>query len=154
MTTHQHTREQSGLRLDRHLRWWHDGEPILHPNIIETFNRGLKVASDGRYRLEVGADWCIVEVEGPGYQVTAVDVTGDQVSLRLSDRTAEWLDVATLSLDGEDRLEARVKNGQARAVFSRDAQFQFATHLEATSSGYALRLGGEALPVPRLSPRA
>lgn len=150
MTAYRHTREQSGLKLDRQMRWWHDGEPIEHPNIIETFNRGLKMGGDGRYRLEVGHDWCIVEVEGAGYRVTAVDLGEGMVSIRLSDRTAERLEVATLSLDGDGRLEARVKNGKARAVFSRDAQFQLATHLETTATGYALRLGNEALPVPRL----
>ena len=36
-----HTREQSGIRLDRQLRWWHDDEPVEHPKIIEAFNRGL-----------------------------------------------------------------------------------------------------------------
>lgn len=137
--------------MDNHLRWWHDGELIEHPNIIETFNRGLQVDEQGRYRLEVGADWCLVEVDGPGYQVNAVDIVEGRASVRLSDRTAEWLDVATLTLDEEGRLEARVKKGRARAVFSRDAQFQLAMHLETAPQGYQLRLGTQALQVPLLN---
>ena len=49
-TPRWHTREDSGLRIDRQGQWWHDDEKIEHPNIIEAFNRGLRVMEDA-YRL-------------------------------------------------------------------------------------------------------
>lgn len=126
-----HTREDSGLTLDGQLRWWHDGEPIEHPNIIEAFNRGLRVEDDGRYTLHIGADWCFVEVEDAGFGVVAVDVSENgRLSLRLSDRTAEWLEPSSLSVADDGVLRARVKSGRARARFSRDAQFQLVQLLE------------------------
>ncbi|HME90856.1 MAG TPA: DUF1285 domain-containing protein, partial [Myxococcaceae bacterium] len=94
-----HTREDSGIRLDRFGRWWHDDELIEHPRIIEAFNVGLSPTDDGRYRLEFGSDWCFVDVEDAAYQVRAVDVTADErVSIRLSDRTAELLEISSLKL--------------------------------------------------------
>src|SRR5262249_6822997 len=58
----RHTRENSGIRLDRNGRWWHDGVPIEHPKIIDAFNRGLSPTDGGRFRLDFGNDWCFVQV--------------------------------------------------------------------------------------------
>ena len=54
MPARWHTREDSGIRLDRQFRWWHDGELIEHPNIIEAFNKGVRVGDDGRVTLHFG----------------------------------------------------------------------------------------------------
>lgn len=143
-----HSREDSGLTLDRHGRWWHDGVAIQHAGIIEAFNRGVQVEDDGRYRLVFGNDWCFITVEGPAYGVVAVDEgPGDALWLRLTDRTAEVLDAPTLALDDEGVLTAAVKGGRARARFSRDAQFQLAQWLD--ESGH-LRVGSLRLHVPWL----
>jgi hypothetical protein len=144
-----HTREDSGLRIDRRGRWWHDDEPVEHPNIIEAFNRGLRVMEDGRYQLHFGGDWCFVKVEQCAFTVVAVDESaGDRLSVRLSDRTAEWLDVDSLTLDDEGVLVAKVKNGQALARFSREAQFQLAERLEEAGGKLTLRVGERRIPVP------
>lgn len=144
-----HTREDSGIRLDRELRWWHDDERIEHPRIIEAFNASLVPVEGGRFQLQVGKDWCFVEVEDAAYEVRAVDVgPEDRVSLRLSDRTSEPLEPATLSLLEGDVLSCRVKQGRAKARFSRDAQFQLGTLLDRDARGQViLRLGSHEVPV-------
>jgi hypothetical protein len=125
-----HTREDSGLRLDRRLTWFHDGEVVEHPNIIEAFNRGVRVDDDGRVTLHFGQDWCVITVEDCVFGVVAVDVSeGQRLSVRLSDRTAEWLDTGSLALDDEGVLTVRVKGGRAKARFSRAAQLQLAEFL-------------------------
>ena len=147
-----HTREDSGLRVDRTGRWFHDDVLVEHPNIIEAFNRGLRVMEDGRYQLHFGNDWCFVEVADCGYTVIAVDVgEGERLSIRLSDRNAEWLEPSTLSLDDEGVLVARVKNGLGRARFSRQAQVQLATLFEEVDGGLALRVGSKIwkTPIPK-----
>ena len=107
-----HTREDSGIRLDASLRWWHDDEPVLHPRIIEIFNTSLVLDEQGRYQLRIGNDWCFVQVEDAAYEVRCVDVTPDErLSIRLSDRTAEALDVSTLAVGTEGILTCRVKGG-------------------------------------------
>lgn len=134
-----HTREDSGLRIDRALRWWHDDEPIEHPKIIELFNQGLVPTGDGRFQLKVGADWCFVQVEDAAYAVVAVDHLPERGwYLRLSDRTGEPLDTASLAIDSEGVLTCAVKSGQAKARFSRDAQFALGEHLEQDDQGYWL----------------
>lgn len=149
-----HTREDSGIRLDRELRWWHDGERIEHPNIIEAFNRGVRIGDDGRVTLHFGNDWCFIEVEDAAFLVLAVDVSeGERLSVRLSDRTAEWLDVGALGLDDDGVLFTRVKEGRAKARFSRDAQFQLAQHLEREGDRVQLRVGSRLEPT-RLPSRA
>lgn len=147
-TPRWHTREDSGLRLDREFRWWHDGELIEHPNIIEAFNRGLRVEPDGRVTLHFGNDWCFVEIEAAPFRVVAVDESGDRLSIRLSDRTAEWLDVASLRVEDDEVLSVAVKDGRARARFGREAQFQLAERLEPANGALHLRVGARLLPTP------
>jgi hypothetical protein len=147
-----HTREDSGIRLDARLRWWHDDEPIEHPRIIELFNASLVLDEQGRYQLQIGQDWCYVQVEGPAYEVRTVDVTPDErVSVRLSDRTAEALDPTTLAVDAEGVLTCQVKSGRAKARFSRDAQYQLGELMEQDEGGQLYLRAGQrrfAVPVP------
>jgi len=146
-----HTREDSGLLLDRNLRWLHDGEPILHPRIVALFEESLVPTDDGRFRLEVGSDWAYVTVEDAAYRVTGVDVDGSRVLLRLSDRTGEPLDPASLQLGPDGVLSARVKGGRAKARFSRAAQVTLGLLLEETPEGTVLALPAARYPVLRSS---
>lgn len=131
-----HTREDSGIRLDARMRWWHDDEPIEHPKIIELFNASLVLDESGRYQLQIGKDWCYVQVEDAAYEVRTVDVNPDgRVSVRLSDRTAEALDPSTLALDADGIFTCRVKQGRAKARFSRDAQYQLGELMEEGEDG-------------------
>ena len=143
-----HTREDSGLVLDRELNWLHDGERITHPKIIEAFNVGLVPTDDGRFQLHVGNDWAYVTVEGAAYRVNAIDTDGVRVYLRLSDRTGEPLDPSTLSLGPDGVLGARVKNGRAGARFSREAQFALGQLLVREGARSVLVLPGARIEVP------
>ncbi len=144
-----HTREASGISLDREQRWWHDGERVEHPNIIEAFNKGLKVQDDGRYKLEFGNDWCFVEVQGSAYRALVLDeAEGGRLSIRLSDRTAEWLDVASLALDAEGVMTAAVKGGKARARFSREVQFALGERVVQEGGALKLKVEGQMVPLP------
>ena len=141
-----HTREDSGIRLDRQLRWFHDGEPIDHPKIIEAFNCGLQPTDDGKYQLKFGWDWCFVEVEDAAYGVLAVDERPDGLGLRLSDRTSERLEPGSLTVGEDGVLTCRVKDGRAKARFLRDAQFALGELLEELDGKLVLRAGGQRLP--------
>jgi hypothetical protein len=143
-----HTREDSGLVLDRDLRWLHDGEPVVHPRIVELFNESLVPTDDGRFQLRVGNDWAYVTVEDAAYRVTGVDAGDFQVFLRLSDRTGEALDAATLGLGPDGVLTVRVKAGRAKARFSREAQVALGALLVESPEGVALALRAAQIPVP------
>ena len=143
-----HTREDSGLVLDRELNWLHDGEPITHPRIIEAFNQGLVPTDDGRFQLRIGNDWAYVTVEGAAYRVNAIDTDDARVYLRLSDRTGEALDPATLRLGEDGVLTARVKGGRAQARFSRDAQYALGQLLVPDGAGAAVVLPRARIELP------
>jgi hypothetical protein len=143
-----HTREDSGLVLDRDLKWIHDGERITHPKIIEAFNQGLVPTEDGRFQLRIGNDWAYVTVEGAAYRVNAIDTDESRVYLRLSDRTGEALDPATLRLGDDGVLIARVKDGRAGARFSRDAQYAFGQLLAPDGERSVLELSRARIIVP------
>jgi uncharacterized protein len=143
-----HTREDSGLRLDRELRWWHDGERIDHPKIIEAFNVGLQPTDDGRFKLSFGWDWCFVDVEDAAYAVLGVDALPDgRLCVALSDRTSEILDPQTLELSAEGVVHCRVKDLRARARFSRAAQFSLGEMLVSGNEGPELRIAGRGYPI-------
>ncbi len=143
-----HTREDSGLVLDRQLRWLHDGEFIAHPKIVELFNESLVPTDDGRFQLRIGQDWAYVTVEDAAYKVTGIDATQTQVFLRLSDKTGEALDVSTLGLESDGVLIARVKAGRAKARFSRQAQAALGALLQESADGLVLGLSGGPVRVP------
>jgi hypothetical protein len=143
-----HTREDSGLVLDKELRWFHDGEPVQHPRIIDLFNESLVPTDDGRFQLRIGEDWAYVTVEGAAYRVTGIDAGETLLFLRLSDKTGEPLKPETLSLGEDGVLTARVKAGRATARFSRQAQVALGALLEDSPEGPLLRLGGARLSVP------
>lgn len=147
-TIRWHTREDSGLRIDRQQRWFHDDAPIEHPRVIEAFNRGLRVEDDGRYTLHFGPDWAYVQVDGCAYAVLTVDEAEDgRLSVRLSDRTAEWLDLDSLKPDEDGVLTVNVKSGKASARFSRDAQFQMGQYLVEEDGRLFVSVGGEKRPL-------
>ncbi len=146
-----HTREDSGLRLDRQLRWWHDDALVEHPRIIEAFNQGLRPTDDGRFQLHVGQDWCFVEVADAAFAVVAVDFAGERPCIRLSDRTAEPLGLPSLSLDPDGVLHCRVKEGRAKARFTRDAQFELGSRFEPDGPKLRLRVGDRLFPLPLAS---
>lgn len=135
--------------MDRQQRWWHDDEPVEHPNIIEAFNRGLRVMDDGRYQLQFGNDWAYVQIEGCAFAAVAIDESeGGRLSVRLSDRTGEWLDLASLELDDEGVFTVKVKDGKARARFSRDAQFQLGQYLVEENGVVTVVVGTQKFSLP------
>jgi uncharacterized protein len=145
VTGRLHTREDSGIVLDREGRWRHDGEPIEHPRIIEAFNRGLEPTDDGRFILRFGRDWCFVQVEDCAYQAERLAFEGGTVTAWLSDATEEPLDLPSLCAAADGSLRCRVKRGRAWARFSRHAQFQLGDRAEADAEGFFLRVGGRVL---------
>lgn len=152
MQGRRHTREDSGLVLDRQGRWLHDGIPVEHPRIVEVFSHGLERDPQGRYVLRVGADWCFVTVEDAATQVISarVEEGGGEVGLVLSNGRAEILRPGTLAQRGgvlycetETRLLAR---------FTSVAQSALAPLLDERPGGYVLLVAGTEHPIASLPP--
>lgn len=83
---------------------------------------------DERWILSNDYDWCYLTVEDTGYFVTSL-TSGDVPTLTLSDGTQEPLDPRGLSVDDDDVLRVRVKQGKESARFTREAQLAIAPWL-------------------------
>lgn len=146
MQGRRHTREDSGLVLDREGRWFHDGEPVEHPKVVEAFNRGLERDGQGRYVLRVGEDWCFVAVEDAPLQVESLMPSPDEVVLELSNGRREPLRPETLTL--KDGVLYCVAESGLTARLSRSAQFALGSLLEERDGGYVLVLAGREHRIP------
>ncbi|MFO0614096.1 MAG: hypothetical protein U0414_16000 [Polyangiaceae bacterium] len=118
------TSRESTLRLDAQGRFWHDGE-LVEPRALElALHRWIaRHPDDGRYILTNGYDWCYFHVDATPFFVKSVagDAAPEAV---LSDGSTEALDPATLRLDIDGALIARVKRGAFDARFTTSAQLE------------------------------
>lgn len=147
MNRRLHTREDSGLTIDREGRWLHDGEPVTHPRVLEAFTRGLELTPEGHYLLRFGNDWAFVTVEDAPLQVTSAlpAPSADEVLLNLSNGLTEPLRPETLC-HSEGVLYCTAASGMP-ARFSRSAQAALASMLEEDASGLVLVLGPARHPI-------
>ncbi|MHB1846032.1 MAG: DUF1285 domain-containing protein [Deltaproteobacteria bacterium] len=141
MEGRRHTREDSGLRLDREGRFWHDGELVRNARIAEAFHRGLEPGEDGRFVVRFGWDWAFVEVEDAPYQLLGVRPDGGLLVVDLDDGRSERILPTDLRLSEDGILYARVRSGRCDARFTRAAQGQLAPWLEPEGDGFALQFG-------------
>ncbi|MGC4123104.1 MAG: DUF1285 domain-containing protein [Myxococcales bacterium] len=140
-----HTREDSGLVLDREGRWFHDGVLVENPKIAEAFSRGIERDEQGRYVLRFGNDWCFVTVQDAPLQVESLTAAPGGIVLALSNGRREPLRPETLRLRGEV-LYCTAQAGLT-ARLSRSAQFALGGLLEERPGGYVLVLAGREHPV-------
>jgi uncharacterized protein len=153
---------QSGLRLDREGRWWHEDEQVIHAGLAAALNRWLDRIEDGRYVVRLDAErYAYVEVEDAPYQVLTVELertasgegsrgaamAGVSVHLQLSDGEEEELDYGSLRVGEAHALYCRVKEGRFAARFSRQAYYLIGELLEEGPDGFALRAAGQLWPI-------
>jgi hypothetical protein len=138
---------ESTIVLDRHGRFFHDGEPFEHKGLAGGFHKWISRHPDnGRFILSNGYDWTYFEVEDTAFFVTALHIDGNTVTVTLSDGTTEPLDPTTVSIDGDDVLRVAVKGGSYEARFQRSAQLAIAGVL-CDDEPLALMIAGERHPI-------
>lgn len=116
------TSRESTLRLQRDGRFYHDGEAIEPRALEKALHRWIaRHPDDGRFILTNGYDWCYFAVDATPFLVKSV-VGDDAPRLELDDESMEPLDPASLRLDEDGALVARVKGGQFDARFTQSAQ--------------------------------
>lgn len=139
---------ESTVVLDRHGRFWHDGQRVEHPRVAQAFARWIDHhPDDGRFILNNGYDWCYLTVEDTPVFVEHLRVDGSSVELDLSDGTTEPLDPSTATLDDDDVVRIRVKNATTPARFTRRAQLDLAPLLDDTEP-VALLIAGHRHELP------
>lgn len=129
---------ETAIRRDAEGRWFHDREPLLHPNLVRAFDRWVGRAADGRYCLKNDINWAYITLEGAPYFVRALRVEpGERVVLALSDGSEEELDPSTLRQNRDGVLHCDVHGGAGGAGGTMVARFD--RHV----AGHLLELLGE-----------
>ncbi|GBD42817.1 hypothetical protein HRbin40_00273 [bacterium HR40] len=65
------------MRIDRDGRWWHEGRPIVRPELVRLFATALWRAADGRHWLLTPYERIPVEVEDTAFLVTGMSHEGE-----------------------------------------------------------------------------
>jgi hypothetical protein len=141
---------ESTIVLDAWGRWFHDGEPVIHPGLAAAFSSWVGThPDDARWILSNGYDWCYFTPLATGYFVTGIEV-GEGVMLALSDGTRELLEPSSVRLDDDGVLRCTVKDGRFDARFTRFAQLAMEPLL-VDGEPIQLELGGRRHPVGKSS---
>jgi uncharacterized protein len=135
---------RSGIRIDREGDFIHEGEPVRHEGLRRALFRWLDRLDDGRYVLRLDERrFAYLDVEDTPLVVRALRValSGDTVSLQLSDGAEEPLDPTTLTVDGQGILRCWVRGGRLEARLATSATAALAERITETPRGPALALG-------------
>jgi hypothetical protein len=91
---------QSGLRLDRAGRFWHEGELVTHERMLEAFHRWIDRLDDGRYVLRLDERrFVYIDVEDTPFVARSLRWEGDRALVTLQSGREEPLDPAPLVED-------------------------------------------------------
>ena len=138
---------ESGLRLDREGRWWHEGDPVRHAGLARALHRWIDLSPDGRPVLRLDerrfADF---DCEDTPFVARSARREGASFALLLSDETEEALDPSTLRRRGDDLL-CRVKQGRFAARLARQAVYALGDSLRDGPEGLVLESGGRTYAI-------
>ncbi len=142
--------EPFGLVLHHDGSWTHEGQPVLNRKLRERFDRAVRYLPDeAKYVVQIAHFRAEIEVEEAGFFVRLFDP--DTGEVRLSDLSAELLDVATLRLSPRDgALLCRVKRDVIPEGL--DARFLHGAHAELMNAvdetGRSVVIAGKRLALP------
>src|SRR5262245_10099760 len=131
-----------GLVLHHDGRWTHEGHPIRHARLRAAFDRSVRwLPAERKYVVQLGRFRGEIEVEEAAFFVRETDLAAGTV--RLSDGTAEPLDVASLRVSPIDgALLCTVKRSLSAeglaARFLPTAQAELLLAVEEAPAGPAL----------------
>ena len=144
------TSRESTITLDREGRFFHDGQRVAHPALERGLRSWIALHPDDRRPiLTNGYDWCYFRPEDTPMFVDAVTTNDDgTATLRLFDGAEEPLDPATLTIDDDGVVCARVRGGTMEARFLRHAQTGLAPLL-VDDDPPTVRVGDRTFVLPR-----
>lgn len=140
---------ETTIARDDQGRWFHDGEPLEHANLVRSFEGWIERADDGRFCLKNDINWAYFTLDGPPYFVRSARVDGDCLRLSLSGGVDETLDPNTLRQGPDGALYCDVRGGKLVARFDRHVMAQLEDFVDEDSQGAFLRVG-----TTKLRPRA
>jgi hypothetical protein len=145
---------ESTIRLDAEGRFFHQGEPVVHPGLAAAMHTWIRRhPDDGRFILSNGYDWTYFTVDDAPFFVRSIHEKEGRVRLELSDGTNEEWDPTRSRLGADGALYAEVKaaheGGPFDAKFTRYAQTSLAPFLLDRAEGPAVLMGGKVVALGR-----
>ena len=135
---------QSGIRLDREGRFWHEGEEVTHGGMRAAFWRWLDRNPDGRYVLRLDDHrFVYVDVDDAPHLVRSLRWEKDRASVLLADGTEEELDYASVRLADSGMAYCKVKGGKLDARIATAAWGALAERVVDKGGRMALEAAGE-----------
>jgi hypothetical protein len=142
---------QTGIRLDRQGRLWHEGTRITHPGLERALLRWLDVREDGRDILRLDHErYAYIDVEDAHLLVLSAEWQGERAWLVLNDGTREELRYDSMCVADDDALYCRVRDGKLLARVTTPAYYTLAEHIVAlddVGAAFALDAGGQRFPI-------
>lgn len=139
---------QTGIRLDREGRFWHEGAVVTHRGFQLALLRWLDRLDDGRPILRLDERrYAYIDVEDAHLLALSARWDGDRAFIRLNDESEEELDYDSLSVGAGDALYADVRGGRLTARITTPAYYVLAERIEDSGSGFALRAAGRLHPI-------
>jgi len=135
-TQRENDRYPFSIKIDKDGIWYYNGAEMFRKDIVNLFYEGLRRDESGQYRIELGNDWCFIEVEDVPFIVRAVDKSDLQgegieaIQIFLNDGNSEKLDPSSLHVGKDNVLYCTVKSGVFDARFSRAAYYQIADYID------------------------
>ncbi len=122
---------QSGIRLDREGRLWHEGQEVTHARFQTALRRWLDRLPDGRSILRLDeVRYAYVDVEDAHLLVKSLVWDGERATLALNDGSSEELAYETLEQGSDSAMYCTVRQGKLTARFLTHAYYQLAEHIE------------------------
>lgn len=147
---------QSGIRIDREGRFWHEGETVRHEGLRQALFRWLDrlPPPDGRYVLRLDERrFAYLDVEDTPLVATSLRWSGAEAWLGLNDGDEEPLAPETLTVDDAGVLRCRVRRGHAEPTIevrlATSAASTLAERMTNGPDGPHLEMDGARGPIPR-----
>lgn len=153
---------RSGIRIDREGRFIHEGAEVQHEGLRRALFRWLDAEPDGRVVLRLDARrFAYVDVDDTPLVARAGRFSGqgdaETFVLALSDGSEEPLAPATLTVDDDGVLRARVRGGRLEARLATAVTATLAERISLPSDGSprgaTLTLAGRVVPILRRGAR-
>jgi len=145
---------QTGIRLDREGRFWHEGAEVTHAGFRRALLRWLDRLPDGRPILRLDERrYAYVEVDDAELLVLSARWAGERAILVLNDESEEELDPSTLEIGEGGALYCRVRRCLTARITT-PAYYVLTEHIDETAPGvFALRAGGQLHAIRRRAVR-
>ena len=139
---------QTGIRLDREGRFWHEGEEITHEGFRRALLRWLDRLDDGRPILRLDERrYAYVDVDDTELLARGARWDGDRLILALNDGTEEELAYDTLRVRADHSLTCHVRDGRLAARITTPAYQVLAQRVVEIPGGFALDAAGARHPL-------